>query len=241
MREVITRFGRSNLGALWLFLEPMLFTAGVMTLWALVEGHRESSIPIAAFAITGYSSVLVWRNCATHCVMAINTNRALLYHRNVTVLDLVITRCIIEIAGATSSFIILSAFLIWFGLFSLPFDLLEVIGGWVFLAWLGAALGTTLGAAAAYSELVERLWHPISYFLFPLSGAAFMVDWLPEKFQKAVLALPMVHGVEIMREGYFGDTVRTHYDLVFLVCWCLLLSLFGIYLARKAALRVEMQ
>jgi len=33
MREVITRFGRENLGVLWLIGEPMIFTLGVATLW----------------------------------------------------------------------------------------------------------------------------------------------------------------------------------------------------------------
>jgi capsular polysaccharide transport system permease protein len=33
MREIITRFGRENLGVLWLVAEPMLFTLGVATLW----------------------------------------------------------------------------------------------------------------------------------------------------------------------------------------------------------------
>ncbi|MDP3222903.1 MAG: capsule polysaccharide export ABC transporter permease, partial [Rubrivivax sp.] len=34
MREVITRFGRHNLGALWLVAEPMIFTLGVAAVWA---------------------------------------------------------------------------------------------------------------------------------------------------------------------------------------------------------------
>ena len=65
MREIITRFGRENLGVLWLVAEPMLFTLGVTTLWTAAGLHHGSPIPIVAFAVTGYSSVLMWRNCAT--------------------------------------------------------------------------------------------------------------------------------------------------------------------------------
>jgi len=64
MREIITRFGRENLGVLWLVAEPMLFTLGVTTLWTAAGLHRGSPIPIVAFAVTGYSSVLMWRNSA---------------------------------------------------------------------------------------------------------------------------------------------------------------------------------
>jgi ABC-type polysaccharide/polyol phosphate export permease len=75
--------------------------------------------------------------------------------------------------------------------------------------------------------------------MFPLSGAAFMVDWLPTAFQKVVLLLPMVHGVEMVREGYFGNTVRTHYDAAYMAECCLVLTLLGLFLVRDAALRVE--
>ena len=60
------------------------------------------------------------------------------------------------------------------------------------------------------------LWHPAAYLLFPLSGAAFMVDWLPTGMQKFVLLLPMVHGMEMLREGYFGSAVATHYDVAYM-------------------------
>ena len=71
MREIITRFGRENLGVLWLVAEPMLFTLGVTTLWTAAGLHHGSPIPIVAFAITGYSSVLMWRNSATRAGSAV--------------------------------------------------------------------------------------------------------------------------------------------------------------------------
>jgi capsular polysaccharide transport system permease protein len=88
--------------------------------------------------------------------------------------------------------------------------------------------------------VVERIWHPTAYLLFPLSGAAFMVDWLPRKFQTAVLLLPMVHGTEILREGWFGDVVQTHYNVGYMAACCLILTLVGLFVQREASLRVEL-
>jgi capsular polysaccharide transport system permease protein len=239
MREVITRFGRQNLGVLWLIGEPALFTLGITGLWAAGNLNHGSSLPIVAFAITGYSSVLVWRNTATMCNQAISQNFNLLYHRNVQVLDVFLTRILLELAGATSSFITLAIVFTMLGLMEPPDDLLTVICGWLLLAWFGASLGLALGSASAYSELVNRFWHPVSYLLFPLSGAAFMVDYLPQAAQKAVLILPMVHGVELLRDGYFGDKVRTHYDIAYMAVICLVLNFIGLILARDAGRRVE--
>lgn len=239
MREIVTRFGRENIGVLWLFVEPMMFTLGVAVLWSAAQLDHGSSISIVAFAITGYSSVLLWRNTASKCNSAILQNFNLLYHRNVQVLDVFITRIILELAGTTASFVLLVTLFIVVEAIKPPVDMFTVVGGWLMLAWFGASLGLLLGAATAYSELVDRVWHPTSYLLFPLSGAAFMVDWLPPAAQEVVLLLPMVHGVEIVRAGFFGDSVRTYFDVGYMATCCLVLNLFGLMLARDAGRRVE--
>lgn len=239
MREVITRFGRENVGVLWLIGEPMMFTLGVATLWAAAGLNHGSSIPIVAFAITGYSSVLLWRNTVNRCNSGIQQNLNLLYHRNVRVIDVFVTRIILEMAGATASFLVLAVIFTGIEWIAPPADPLMVAGGWLMLAWFGAALAIVVGAATAYSELVDRIWHPTAYLLFPLSGAAFMVDWLPPALQQTVLLLPMVHGVEMVREGYFGNVVRTHYDVAYMASVNLVLTLVGLFILRDAANRVE--
>jgi capsular polysaccharide transport system permease protein len=239
MREIITRFGRENLGVLWLVVEPMLFTLGVTTLWTAAGLHRGSPIPIVAFAITGYSSVLMWRNSANRSGGAIAQNKPLLFHRNVRIIDVLLTRIALEIGGATGSFIVLSSLFTFVGWMPLPEDLLIVVCGWFMLAWFGASLALLIGAGTAYSDIVDRLWHPAAYLLFPLSGAAFMVEWLPVGMQKFVMLLPMVHGVEMLRQGYFGNVVPTHYNISYMASCCLVMSLAGLYLVRQAGRRVE--
>ena len=176
MREVITRFGRYNLGVLWLVAEPMIFTLGVMALWTFA-GLSHKELPVAAFAITGYSSVLMWRNAANRCVFAVQQNINLLYHRRVRLFDVFLARVLLELAGATASFTVLSVLFIAMGWMAPPADMAAVAAGWLMLAWFGGALAFVVGAATAYSHVVERLWHPCTYLLFPLSGAGFMADW----------------------------------------------------------------
>ena len=48
----------------------------------------------------------------------------------------------------------------------------------------------------------------------------------------------MVHGVELIREGYFGSSVRTHYDMGYMAACCLVLTLVGLFLVRDAGRRV---
>jgi len=243
MREVITRYGRHNIGFLWLFVEPMMFTLGVTALWSLskIAHGTSSSLSVAAFAMTGYSSILVWRNTVLRCTTAITPNLSLMYHRNVRVIDIFASRIMLEIAGASISFVVLTLGFTALRWVEPPADILKVLFGWTMLAWFGAALALTIGAASELSELVEKIWHPLSYLLFPLSGVAFMVDWLPPHIREMLLWVPMVNGLEILREGYFGGTVTAHYDADYLAVFCLCLTFFGLALARIAGRHVEPQ
>lgn len=239
LREVITRYGRHNIGVLWLFIEPMLFTLGVAGLWYITKMHSISHIPIIAFAITGYSSVLVWRNTANRCANAISPNLNLLYHRNVKVIDIFLSRAILELIGATASIIVLTVGFSFAGAMQWPQDILLILGGWLLLCWFAIALGFIVGATSELSESFERVWHVFTYLMFPLSGAVYMVNWLPRAAQDAALWLPMVNGVEMIRHGYFGTIVPTHENPAYLMRANLVLTLIGLLLVRESGRRVQ--
>ena len=232
LREILTRYGRHNIGFLWLFVEPMLFTLGITALWTVAGLHHGSDLPITAFALTGYSTVLLWRNMPNRCVGSVLPNSALFYHRNVRIIDVFLSRIALEAIGATMSFVALAALFIYLEWMGPPEDALKVLQGWVLTAWFGAAFAMFLGALSEKSEIVEKLWHPTAYLLFPLSGAAYLVDALPKDFQNAVLWLPMVHGTEMVREGYFGSKIVAHYDILYLVTCNMILTLFALALER---------
>lgn len=233
MREVMTRFGRHNLGFLWMFVEPMLFTVGVTALWTATRSFHGSNLPIVPFAVTGYSSVLLWRNMPARLIGAIDPNRTLLYHRNVKVIDIYLARMILEGAGATTSFITLTLFFWSIGWMNGPEDVLEIMEAWFLLALFGSGLAMLLGSLSEEFEIVDKLWHPASYLLFPLSGAAFLVSTLPASVQPYAIKLPMVNGVEMLREGYFGSAMTAVYDLPYFVCSIMVVWLLALLQLRK--------
>ena len=234
MREVLTRYGRHNLGFLWLFLEPMLFTLVITALWSALRADRVTSLPIVAFVVTGYSSVLFWRSMPARCLSAIEPNRALMHHRNVRLIDLYLARLILEVVGVSASLIILTLLFWSLGMMSLPEDVLTVVGACLLLAWFGAAFAIGLACLALRSELVEKFWHPLAFLMLPLSGAPYMVDWLPPAAREFVLLLPMVHCTEMIREGYIGSHVRTWYDPSYVIVVSMALTFVGLALLRDS-------
>ena len=53
MRDVLTRFGRHNIGFMWMFVEPMIFTLGVTIFWNVMNLQKGEGISISAFVLTG--------------------------------------------------------------------------------------------------------------------------------------------------------------------------------------------
>jgi len=219
----------------------MMFTLGVATLWSIIGVGHGGNLPIVAFAITGYSSLLIWRNTTNRCGKAIEPNLALLFHRNVKVIDVFAARIILEIAGATLSLTILTLVFSASGIMQLPVDILLAFTGWLLLAWFAGSLGLIVGSLSERSETVERVWHTLTYLMFPLSGAVFMVQWLPQQWKEYILWVPMVNGTEMVRHGFFGNAVRTYEDPAYLILVNLILMLIGLSLVKETGRRVEQQ
>jgi capsular polysaccharide transport system permease protein len=238
MREIITRYGRHNIGFMWVFVEPMMFTVGVLLLWTLFKSHT-TRLPMVPFTVMGYATVLLWRNTINRCGNAIEPNRALLHHRNVRVLDLFDARLILEVAGASVSFLTLLSILIGVGLIPMPDDIFKMISAWLLLSWFAMPMGLLVGSLIVVSETVERVWHVFTYLFLPLSGAFFLVDWLPKHLQGLALLIPTVNAVELLREGYFGPYIHAQYDVPYLICVNAALTLVALLAIRLASRTVE--
>lgn len=241
LREIMTRYGRHNIGFLWIFVEPMLFTLAVSILWGALHLNHVSALPITAFAVTGYSGILLWRNMPGRLILAVTPNLSLMYHRHVKIVDIFLSRLLLEFLGATISFIALSMIFTMIGWMKLPEDLFQVLVGWMMLTWFGAALAIWLGALSEDHDIVEKIWHPLAYIIMPLSGAGFIVDSMPQYAQKLILFLPMVNAMEYIREGFFGSVITSHYDMAYMAAVNAVLTLFGLAKMMKIGREVVPQ
>lgn len=238
MREIITRYGRHNIGFLWLLLEPIIFSVGVVILWNLLHRVHGFRVEVTPFIVIGYSSLLLWRNCSSRGIKSVEPNRSLLHHRSVKIQDIFIARMTLEVAGVSAAFILLVATMLGLDLMSVPRDMAWLVAGWLFMAWFSVGLGTILGCLSEYTDMVERIWHPTGYFLLAVSGTFFMVDWLPSGFQRAVMWVPMVHPVEMMRAGYWGNSARFHFDVAYILLVCLVMTLVALLLMADRRMKM---
>lgn len=233
LRELLTRYGRNNIGFLWLFVEPMLFVLVITLIWSALRTIHGSSIPIVAFALTGYSSMLLWRGMPSRCIGAHKANLSLLYHRQVTIMDVHFARVLLEFMAVTTSFVALGIAFYAMEWLPAPEDALQVLWGWLLLGWFGAGLGMTIGGLSEKYPAVGNLWPPFSFILMITSGVAYVVDALPPNVRAVVLWMPQVNALEYLRDGWFGALFRAHYDVPYVILCNLFLTFVGLSLVRQ--------
>jgi len=233
MREMQTRYGRENLGFLWLIAEPLLFCFGVVLIWSMAHGRQEHGIPIVAFVITGYVPLVLWRHIVFRSVHCFRSNAHLLYHRQLRMLDLLVARFVLEILGNAMAFLVVAFIFGAVGLYELPKDFGMFYLGWMYSCLYPVGLGLVIGCVSERHEWIEKLVGPMTYFQLPISGAFFMVDWLPEHAQKFALLVPSVNAYEMIRAGQFGPGVHVHYNIAYTTFACFALIAIGLMLCRQ--------
>lgn len=240
LREVIYRWGRRNIGFLWLFAEPLVFVFLIVAFrgYARNSGFENTHYGVnpIAFILTGYCLMMLWRNAANKGSDAVSASAPLLHHRNIKITDLYFSRIILEFLGVTTAFFGLMLISCLIGFMPWPKDPLLMIIAWMLMQWFAVGYGLLLGTFMALSETFGFLWRGVSLGLVFLSGTFFMVAWLPTAARELILWVPMIHGTEMLRHGYYGNLVQTFENPWYLICWNLVLTLLGLLAIRNPRL-----
>jgi capsular polysaccharide transport system permease protein len=130
IRELSTRFGRENIGFLWIMVEPLLFALLVGLIWRAIKGPLEYGLDIVAFVVTGYIPLVLFRSSVSRAVSSFTANGSLMYHRQIKILDLILVRFAIELIGHMMAYLFIALALGAIGLFPWPYDLGFLLLGW---------------------------------------------------------------------------------------------------------------
>lgn len=237
MREIITRYGRENIGILWFFAEPLLFILGITLLWSFAEEKRVSTGSIAEFSIVSYPTVLLWRNAVGRVVKAIEVNKPLLHHRPIRPVDFFYSRIILEFSSVTGTFVVLFILFLFLGVAKAPADLLSMILGWLCVAWFSFGFVMTMGALSEISEVLEKISHVILYFMLPVCGAFVPAYVVPEPLRDYLLLFPLAQCVEYFRSGYYGLEMKSFFNIEYIFFANLILTFFSMALVKYAVRR----
>jgi capsular polysaccharide transport system permease protein len=241
MREIHTRFGRNNIGYLWLFLEPLLFSLCVISVHFATRGNNSFGMPVAPFYICGYTPFLMFRSIVNRATATIDSNRTLMYHRHVTIFNLLFARAVLDAAAITLSMFVLLGGAVALGLGDVPDRPLLIFIALGLMFWICFALSLPVAALQELSTATEQIVHPFTYITLPFSGTFFLVEWIPSPYKEWLLYIPLIHINQLLREGQFGGFDSQYVDIPYVVAWCMVLTFIGLLAIRLIRPHLEIE
>lgn len=241
LRETRTRFGAHQLGYAWALIEPLLWIATFAGMYAVGGRRAPNHMAVIPFLATGVLTYEMFSKTATKTADAINGNRPLLFYPQVQPLDLVLARCALETATFTAIFALVMA-----ANALLQHDVPHIddpgrlLLGLLGAALLGSSLGLVLCMLGVVYKTVERLRGPLMRPLFWASGIFYVLGDLPKRGQQLLLYNPVLHAVELVRDGWFHEYDAPHASPTYVLGWALGLSWFGLLLERVARRKIEL-
>ncbi len=233
IRELITRFGRENIGFLWIMAEPLLFAGLVGALWHFTHGATEHGVGVIAFVATGYIPITLFRHGVARSVAVFTVNNSLLYHRQIKIVDFILSRFVIEFLGSMMAYLFMAVILISFNEFPIPDNFGLLIGGWLVYSFFCFAICMIIAPLSEISEAMEKFIPVTTYIMIPFSGLFYMVSWVTPEARDFLLLSPFVNGMEMMRKGIWGSQVTAYYNVWNPIICSVIGTLIGLVLCRR--------
>lgn len=233
LRELSTRFGRDNIGFLWIMAEPLLFAVLVGIMWRYMKGPEEHGVSVFAFVVSGYVPLVLFRHSITRSVMLFSVNSALMYHRQIKIHDFILARFLIEWIGHMMAYLAIVAIMLFFDAFPIPADMGLFLIGWFYYSAFTLAVCFVLAPLSEMSEVLEKFMPVVTYMMVPFSGSFAMVSWLTPGARDVMYYSPPVHAMEMMRSGLFGTAITPYYNFVYPMGVTIVLMVIGLALCRK--------
>lgn len=234
LRELMTRFGRHSLGFFWVVGEPLILSLCVMVAWTASKHKLEGDVGIIPFVLSGYVMLTMWRHTIGRSQHCFRQYSGLMFHRNISYVDAVIAKSLLEIGGTGIAFWVAYVPFYLIGVIDPIYDPALVTGGWLLLGWLSFSIGLVIAALTELTDVAEKFVQPFMYVTLPLTGMFSMVSWLPDRMGRVLVYSPVANCFEMMRGGLFGHKVDPYYDAVYTAKCCLVLMAAGLLLVQKA-------
>jgi capsular polysaccharide transport system permease protein len=202
MRDMRSRFPVNRLGYLLAFVDPTLFILLHVAFWSLIGTSPLPGMTVAMFLISGFAPFFLFQYVFTRTMTAPKSAGVLMVHRRITLLDLYLTKGIMEFLTMLFVFILL---LIMFKILGDTFQIyrpLDIGVGLILLGVMGIGLAMFLDSlypvigdtGKVFVTIVVRAQYYISgIFLAPQA--------IPSDYLKYLMWNPVLHIIEIIREG----------------------------------------
>ncbi|WP_417525620.1 ABC transporter permease [Marinovum sp.] len=241
LREMVTTYGRSPGGYLWVILEPVAGIALLSYVFSLIARTPSLGQNFPLFFATGILPFLLYSSISGLTANSLKYSKPFLAYPAVTYLDALIARIILT----TLTHLLVSAIILT-GIIMI-YDLRPI------LHWpaIFNALAMTLSFAVAIgtlncylftiAPLWERFWTVLNRPMFILSGILFIPENVPARLRDYFMMIPLPHMTSEMRKGFYATYDAVHVQPIYVYLLAVIILTIGmILLLRNHKLILEL-
>ena len=203
LREARTRYGRTKAGYLWALLEPMLHIGA----FSVFFSYKVLTVPLGdsvlLFLATGFATYIGFRNVMGRTGGGYGSNESLLSFPIVRVMDVFLGRALLELATwLTVSFIIYTG-LILTGVAPLPDSVMKILAALIALFGIAFGIGLFIGIVGEFWPSMRSFLSVPMRLLYFTSAVFYLPDRMPPTLRDLLAWNPVMHGITLVREGYY--------------------------------------
>ncbi len=237
MRELKTRFGAKKLGYFWAIAEPAAQASILAVMFSLIGRSSLSGVPVALFMISGLIPFKFFSKLMTQLAGSVGANKALFTYRQVSIIDPLITRLIIEVVTYIVVFCIILGVMAWLDFDVKMQDFLAFLMINILLISLGLGMGILLCVASAYWEDVTKVVGMVMLPMLMVSGVFFTATMVPQKYHYLFDWNPIFHIIELIRQAMFVSYTTPMGDWQYVAFCALVANAAGLMLYQVSRQR----
>jgi capsular polysaccharide transport system permease protein len=219
LHDIKSRFFGSGLGYVVTMLWPAVHIVAVIMIYVLTARVVPYGSSAILFAATGVIPFLASTYLARFIIMGAMSNKSYLQYPIIKIIDLFISRAILEFVSASLVISIMIFGLSLIGIDCMPYDAVQA--AYALLASL--LLGLGLGVVNGLISMVLPLWNIVFALLtiatYASSGTFFLPSALPLTAQYYLSFNPLLHAVVWMRSAYYPAYDQHILDKSYILEW----------------------
>ena len=232
LREMASTYGRSPGGYLWAVLEP-LGAIAIMALGFSLMIHKPSlGSNFMLFYATGFLPIHIYGELSTKVMNTLRYSRMLLAYPRVLWIDAILARVALHLlTGIIVSILVIGGIIVLTSA-EADIDPVPIAQGIGMVALIGAGIGTLNCYLTGRFEFWGRIWAIASRPIFFASGVFFLLDNVTEPLRTWLWWNPLIHGVGLVRAGFYPTYEATYASLTYGYSFGLIALVLGLILLR---------
>lgn len=203
LREMSSTYGRQPGGYVWAVLSPVGAIMILSIAFSFIMRAPALGNSFILFYATGYLPYNLYAEMAQKISMALRYSRALLAYPGVTWLHAMLARFVLNALTLVTVFCIVVAGIMVAVDTRSVLNIGAILTGLAMVAMFGLGVGMMNCLLMGLFPVWERIWAILTRPLFLISGLFFLYEDLPKFAQDILWWNPILHGVALVRSGFY--------------------------------------